>query len=203
MCIRCRLDVPRTQDAIPRPVHLDRALLRRDVGRGAQILVQKGVMLRKNTQTAIVRIIHAVGNVLHVLEVVRRNLQGFQAVVIQLGACLHKILQAPRCHAVGVPVVVHVIHSGQPVGTAPNITDAQVISQITVMNNDFRRLAGPPGFNTTAVGADTMIQFALAQQDPDGNPTNGINRVNLCQPSWSMASTNSTVKPQTQWDPNL
>ncbi len=102
-----------------------------------------------------------------------------------------------------IPVVVHVIHSGQPVGTAPNITDAQVISQITVMNNDFRRLAGTPGFNTNAVGADTMIQFALAQQDPDGNPTNGINRVNLCQPSWSMASTNSTVKPQTQWDPNL
>lgn len=103
------LDVPRTQDAIPRPVHIDRALLRRDVGRGAQILVQKGVMLRENAQTAVVRIIHAVGNVLHVLEIIRRNLQGFQAVVIQLGACLHKILQAPRRHAVGVPVVVDVV----------------------------------------------------------------------------------------------
>ena len=102
-----------------------------------------------------------------------------------------------------IPVVVHVIHSGQAVGVAPNITDAQVISQITVMNNDFRRLAGTPGFNTHAVGADTMIQFALAQQDPNGNPTNGINRVNLCQPSWSMGAIDSTLKPTTQWDPNL
>jgi hypothetical protein len=102
-----------------------------------------------------------------------------------------------------IPVVVHVIHNGQAVGVAPNITDAQVESQITVMNNDFRRLAGTPGFNTNAVGADTQIQFALAKQDPNGNPTNGINRVNLCQPSWSTAAINGTVKPTTIWDPTL
>ena len=102
-----------------------------------------------------------------------------------------------------IPVVVHVIHNGEAVGTAPNITDAQVMSQIAVMNNDFRRLAGTPGFNTNAVGTDTQIQFALAQQDPNGNPTNGINRVNLCQASWSTTAINSTVKPTTQWDPTL
>lgn len=101
-----------------------------------------------------------------------------------------------------IPVVVHVIHSGQPVGTAPNITDAQVQSQITVMNNDFRRLAGTPGFNNNPVGADTQIQFALAQVDPNGNPTNGINRVNLCEASWSTADINATVKPSTIWNPN-
>lgn len=99
-----------------------------------------------------------------------------------------------------IPVVVHVIHNGQPVGTAPNITDAQVESQITVMNNDYRRLANTPGFNTNPVGADVMIQFALAKVDPAGNPTNGINRVNLCQPSWSTNAINSTVKPTTIWD---
>ena len=102
-----------------------------------------------------------------------------------------------------IPVVVHVIHNGQPIGTAPNITDAQVQSQITVMNNDFRRMAGTPGFNNSPVGADTMIQFALAKQDPNGNPTNGINRVNLCQPSWSQADINAIVKPGTIWDPAL
>ncbi len=102
-----------------------------------------------------------------------------------------------------IPVVVHVIHNGQAVGTAPNITDSQVQSQITVMNNDFRRMAGTPGFNTSAIGTDTQVQFALAQQDPNGNPTNGINRVNLCQPSWSTGDINGTVKPTTQWDPNL
>ncbi len=100
-----------------------------------------------------------------------------------------------------IPVVVHVIHSGQAVGTAPNITDAQVLSQITVLNNDFRKLAGTPGANTSAVGADTMIQFALAKQDPNGNPTNGIDRVNMCQSYWSKSAFNANVKPVTIWDP--
>ncbi len=101
-----------------------------------------------------------------------------------------------------IPVVVHVIHSGQPVGTAPNISDAQVQSQITVMSQDFRKMAGTPGFNTNPVGADTMIQFALAKVDPNGNPTNGINRVNLCQDMWTQNQINAVVKPQTIWDPN-
>ncbi|SMP26593.1 M43 family zinc metalloprotease [Chryseobacterium profundimaris] len=100
-----------------------------------------------------------------------------------------------------IPVVVHVIHSGQALGVAPNITDNQVKSQIIVMNNDFRRLAGTPGFNTDPVGADTMIQFALAKVDPNGNPTNGIDRVNLCEVSWSTTDINAFVKPMTIWDP--
>ncbi len=100
-----------------------------------------------------------------------------------------------------IPVVVHVIHSGQTLGIAPNITDNQVKSQITVMNNDFRRLAGTPGFNSDPVGADTMIQFALAKVDPNGNPTNGIDRLNLCEASWSTTDINAFVKPMTIWDP--
>lgn len=100
-----------------------------------------------------------------------------------------------------IPVVVHVIHNGQSVGSAPNITDSQAESQITVLNNDYRRLAGTPGFNTNSVGADVLIQFALAKVDPNGNPTNGIDRVNLCQSSWSTSGIDSTVKPQTIWDP--
>lgn len=104
---------------------------------------------------------------------------------------------------VTIPVVVHVIHAGQAYGTAPNIIDEQVMSQITVMNQDFRRLAGTPGFNSNAVGADTQIQFALAKVDPAGNPTNGINRVNLCQASWSQTQINNFVKPETIWDPTL
>jgi len=100
-----------------------------------------------------------------------------------------------------IPVVVHVIHSGQALGVAPNITDNQVKSQITVMNNDYRRMAGTPGFNSNAVGADTMIQFALAKVDPNGNPTDGIDRVNLCQASWATSAIDDYVKPLTIWDP--
>jgi len=102
-----------------------------------------------------------------------------------------------------IPVVVHIIHNGQAIGVAPNITDNQVVSQITVLNQDFRRMLGTPGYNTKSVGADTEIQFVLAQQDPNGNPTNGIDRVSLCQPSWSEVDLNTTVKPNTIWDPTM
>lgn len=100
-----------------------------------------------------------------------------------------------------IPVVVHVIHSGQALGAAPNITDNQVKSQITVMNNDYRKMVSTPGFNTSPVGADTMIQFALAKVDPNGNPTDGIDRVNLCQLAWATSAVDNYVKPLTIWDP--
>ena len=69
------------------------------------------------------------------------------------------------------------------------------------MTQDFRRMAGTPGFNSNPVGADTTIEFVLAKVDPNGNPTNGINRVNLCEASWSTDDINSIVKPSTIWNP--
>ena len=98
-----------------------------------------------------------------------------------------------------IPVVVHVIYNGQAVGAAPNISDLQVQSQITVLNQDFSKTG--PGFNTNLVGVDAQIQFVLAQQDPNGNPTNGIDRVSFCQESWSTTDIESILKPATIWDP--
>lgn len=102
-----------------------------------------------------------------------------------------------------IPVVVHVIHSGQAIGIAPNITDNQILSQITVLNQDYRKLLGSPGYNTNPVGADVEIQFVLTQQDPNGNPTNGIDRVALCEDSWGETEIDAMVKPATIWDPTL
>ena len=109
-----------------------------------------------------------------------------------------------------IPVVVHVIHNGDAYGTNENITDEQVQSQITVMTQDYRRMAGTPGFNTNAVGADVQIEFVLAKVDPNGNPTNGINRVNLCRDNYNAGSfaeiqdlIDAEVKPQTIWNPTL
>ncbi len=99
-----------------------------------------------------------------------------------------------------IPVVVHVIHNGDAYGTNENISDEQVQSQITVMNQDFRKMAGTPG---DGAGVDTQVQFALAKVDPNGNPTNGINRVNLCDASWSTADIDGYVKPTTIWDATL
>ncbi|MCA9733539.1 hypothetical protein KC799_15500, partial [candidate division KSB1 bacterium] len=49
-----------------------------------------------------------------------------------------------------IPVVVHVLHNGQPVGVGPNITEAQVLSQIKVLNDDFQRALGTRGAETTS-----------------------------------------------------
>lgn len=102
-----------------------------------------------------------------------------------------------------IPVVVHVIHSGQEIGTSPNITDAQIASQIKVLNEDYRKMSGTPGFNTNPVGADIQIQFALALQDPYGKPTNGVDRIKFCQENWSETDFDSNVKPVTIWDPTM
>ncbi|WP_165933435.1 M43 family zinc metalloprotease [Arundinibacter roseus] len=79
-----------------------------------------------------------------------------------------------------IPVVVHVIHnqSGNTTGglNNANISDEQIRSQLDVLNEDYRRKPGTPGFNTSPVGADAYIEFYLAEYDPDGRPTTGITR---------------------------
>ncbi|WP_294822588.1 M43 family zinc metalloprotease [uncultured Flavobacterium sp.] len=101
-----------------------------------------------------------------------------------------------------IPVVVHVIHNGDAVGSNENIADAQVLSQITVLNQDYRRMAGTPGFNSNPVGADVEIQFCLAKVDPENNPTTGIDRVNLGLATWNSENAiENTMKPATIWDP--
>lgn len=76
---------------------------------------------------------------------------------------------------VTIPVVVHVIYNT----TSQNISDAQVKSQIDVLNEDFRRLNADK-VNTpslfSGVASDCMINFCLAQKDPSGNATTGIVR---------------------------
>ncbi|AND64224.1 hypothetical protein AX766_07260 [Flavobacterium covae] len=108
-----------------------------------------------------------------------------------------------------IPVVVHVVHSGQDVGQAPNINDEQVISQIEVLNNDFRKKINTSGYNTHPNGVDLEIQFALAQVDPLGNPTNGIDRVYYNHSKWIETvehiegDIDLVLKPETIWDSSL
>lgn len=105
-----------------------------------------------------------------------------------------------------IPVVVHVIHNGEAVGVGTNISDAQVFSQIKVLNDDFRRAIGTNGYNTHTDGADIEVEFCLAKQTPDGCPTNGIDRIDMSavSTSWDGPSptgnTQTTLKPTTIWD---
>ncbi|MFD2936523.1 M43 family zinc metalloprotease [Spirosoma flavum] len=79
-----------------------------------------------------------------------------------------------------IPVVVHVVHSNasEAIGGTNNgnISNEQILSQIQVLNEDYRRKEGTNGYNTSAIGADARIEFFLATTDPDGNFTTGITR---------------------------
>lgn len=99
-----------------------------------------------------------------------------------------------------IPVVVHVIHDGDAIGQNENIADGQVLSQITVLNQDFRKMEGTPGFNTNPVGADTGIEFCLAKRDPQGFYTSGIKRHKVNNSTLTLTQMEE-FKTQTQWDP--
>lgn len=104
-----------------------------------------------------------------------------------------------------IPVVVHVIHNGEPVGTFPNISDEQVMSQIDVLNEDFRRL-NTDAVNTPLdflpVAADAEIEFAFATVDPDGNPTNGIDRYNGGKDAYDFSDMNN-IRFNEVWHPDF
>lgn len=111
----------------------------------------------------------------------------------------------PGSNFVIIPVVVHIIHNGDAVGTDENISYEQIVSQLTVLNQDFRRVAATRGFNIHPDGANMEIEFRLAQSDPNGLKTTGIIRHQMSasnQHGWDMARIESEIKPQTQWDPN-
>lgn len=100
-----------------------------------------------------------------------------------------------------IPVVVHVIHNGEAVGTGTNISDAQIQSQINVMNKDFQRLNSDAASTPTeflSVASSLDIEFILAKQDPFGAPTNGIQRAKGTQSTWTIAD-NATFKALSYW----
>jgi hypothetical protein len=100
-----------------------------------------------------------------------------------------------------IPVVVHIIHNGEPVGIGPNIPEAQVLSQIRVLNEDFNRLNAdtvntPPLFKDNAGSMD--IEFVLAKRNPEGQATDGIVRVDGGQSSWTI-NDNYELKALSYW----
>lgn len=100
-----------------------------------------------------------------------------------------------------VPIVVHVVHNGEPLGVGTNLSDAQVLSQISVLNKDFKRLNSdasqtPAEFLPVAGSLD--IEFVLAKRTPEGLPTTGIVRVQGSKTEWTV-NDNYTLKSQSYW----
>jgi hypothetical protein len=89
-----------------------------------------------------------------------------------------------------IPVVVHIIYNT----AQENISQAQIQSQIDVMNEDFRR-TNTDADNRWSQAADTEIQFCLATVDENGNATTGITRKSSSITAWG---TNDAMKSSSQ-----
>lgn len=103
-----------------------------------------------------------------------------------------------------IPLVFHIIHKGEAVGSGTNISDAQVQSAVDALNRDYRRTNADGGIGQGA-GPDLEIQFCLATKDPSGNSTTGINRVDGSSvsgySSGGITSSNETqVKALSKWN---
>ncbi|MFW5726119.1 MAG: M43 family zinc metalloprotease [Bacteroidota bacterium] len=103
-----------------------------------------------------------------------------------------------------IPVIVHIIHNGEPVGEGTNLSEEQVRGQLEVLNEDFRREPGTPGFNDDPRGADIEIEFCLSEFDENGNQMEepGINRYRGQKTLWTRDEIEGVLKPSTFWDPD-
>lgn len=143
------------------------------------------------------------------MEVLDRQLQADPAMQERMNAIenhTQHFAQNPGAHdrvVVTIPVVVNVVYNT----TAENISDAQILSQIDVLNADFRLLNADQSLIPAlfqGVKADCEVQFCLATQDPGGNATTGIRRQSTTLTSFS---SNDAMKYTAQggldaWDRN-
>jgi PKD repeat protein len=105
---------------------------------------------------------------------------------------------------ISIPIIVHVVHNGEAIGTGTNLSQEQVQAQIEVLNEDFRRKPGTRGYNDNPVGADIEIEFCLSSVDENGNvmAEPGIDRYDGNQTDWTRDQIENKLKPNTFWDPN-
>jgi len=93
-----------------------------------------------------------------------------------------------------IPVVFHIMYYDEQ----DNISDAQIQSALTILNQDMRRL-NPDTTNLRAVfkssAADLEVEFVLAKIGPNGECSNGINR------RWNINSlaANNAIKSSLNW----
>jgi PKD repeat protein len=105
-----------------------------------------------------------------------------------------------------IPIIVHVVHTGEPVGSGLNISQEQVQSQIDVLNEDYRKKSGTRGGSSSdSRSADIGVEFCLSPVDENGIAMDepGIDRIRGANAVWTKDQIEGTLKPQTIWNPNL
>lgn len=119
-------------------------------------------------------------------EILRRN-PFLQQVYEERVACAPEV-DLDTAQVLTIPVVVHVVHLGEPVGEQSNISDVQILSMIENLNYRFRadtfalsQLVDGSGNQAydeyeLSLAIDSKIEFCMATRDPNNEPTNGIVR---------------------------
>ncbi len=129
-------------------------------------------------------------------EYLKQNRKGYEVERAAYNQMIEQYMQTPQFNAmkttanITIPVVIHIVYKT----AAENITDAQAMSQFAVLDNDFNHLNAdtvntPLAFRSVA--GKTGIRFCLAQRDPNGNATTGIEHIATATASFA---TNNTVK---------
>ncbi|WP_024769129.1 zinc-dependent metalloprotease [Aquimarina macrocephali] len=74
-----------------------------------------------------------------------------------------------------IPVVFHVIHHGESIGTGSNISETKINEQLAILNASF---GDPLSTHEAGFGTPTnaKFEFCRVQTSPFGSPTNGITR---------------------------
>lgn len=157
------------------------------------------------------------------MEMVSQDeLDAFQAwIEPQVQAYLQEQQQAGNKKIIyTIPVVVHIIHnSTEAIGSGRNLANSRVVSQIDVLNKDYRKtntdISQVPAM-FSGIAADSEVNFCLIQNYPTGHPQAGfpmpepgVDRVDVTTiglanttSGYSTAQIDGTIKPATSWNPN-
>ncbi len=111
-----------------------------------------------------------------------------------------------------VPVIVHIVHDGESLGTESNISLDQVLSQLEVLNEDFNRLNADTVNTPTEfidVAGSMNINFLPALVDEAGEmlAEPGIHRIDrnsmeFDAPPYNYDYFSSVIQPATFWNPD-
>lgn len=97
-----------------------------------------------------------------------------------------------------IPVVVHVMYSS----CDGNISMAQIEDGLRILNEDFTRTNEDASLTRNVfedVAADSEIEFRLARLDPDGDPTDGVVRVQTA----AAVNAGQNVKSLSYWPSDM
>ncbi len=82
----------------------------------------------------------------------------FQRLIIK-----NRLNQNNRTSTYTIPIIFHIIHNGEAIGTFPNLDTAQINSQIIVINEDFNGI----GLNADTYPEDAFVNWVSAQELPE------------------------------------